>query len=97
MSRTSGRILKGQDVELQGQYRLEAGQVASSKTVSSPAQTGSAPKQARIIENHPDYVVLEVTCSCGTKMVLRCEYAGDQTPDNYEVESDTQAVSSQKK
>lgn len=97
MARTSGRILKGQDVELQGQYRLEAGQVTPPKPEPSPAQAGPAVKQARIIENHPDYVVLEVTCSCGAKMVLRCKYAGDQTPDNYKIENDTHAVSSQEK
>ena len=97
MTRTSGRILKGQDVELQGQYRLEAGQVTPSKAGPSPAQANSAPKQARILENHPDHVVLEVTCSCGAKMVLRCKYAGDRSPDSHEVENDTHAVSSQKK
>jgi hypothetical protein len=92
MIRTSGRILKKQDVELQGQYRLDVGQAGS-----LPAETGSVPKQARILENHPEYAVIEVTCSCGTKMVLRCEYAGAQTPDHHQVQNDTRAVSSQTK
>ncbi len=92
MIRTSGRILKSEDVKLEGQYRLDVGQAGS-----LPAETDSVPKQARILENHPEYAVIEVTCSCGTKMVLRCEYTGAQTPDHHQVQNDTRAVSNQTK
>ncbi len=88
MMKTSGRILKRQDVELQGQYRLDVGRAGC-----SPSETGSVPKQARILENHPQYAVIEVTCSCGARMILRCEYAGAQTPDNHHVQNDTRIVS----
>ncbi len=82
MTETSGRILKSDDVELEGQYRL--GLVPDEFEPSEPAQTNAvtAAPQARIIENHADHAVIEVSCSCGTKVHLRCDYAGTETPEN---------------
>ncbi|MHC4541473.1 MAG: hypothetical protein ACYS74_17105 [Planctomycetota bacterium] len=97
MIKTSGRILKSEDVELEGQYRLDAAPAKGSETGPVPTQTTSVPKEARILENHPEYAVIEVTCSCGARIALRCEYAGDQTPDNLQMQNDTQPVSSQTK
>ncbi|TSA56511.1 MAG: hypothetical protein D4R45_00675 [Planctomycetaceae bacterium] len=82
MIRTAGRILKSNDVKLEGQFHLDAANAGS----GSPKQQVvplSAP-QVRILENHPEYAVIEVTCSCGTKMSLKCEYAGAaaQAPDD---------------
>ncbi|UCC99975.1 MAG: hypothetical protein JSW66_08850 [Phycisphaerales bacterium] len=97
MIKTSGRILKSKDVELEGQYRLDAAPAKGPETGPLPTQTTPVSKQARILENHPEYAVVEVTCSCGARMVLRCEYAGEQMPDNLQVQNDTQTVSSQTK
>jgi hypothetical protein len=82
MVRTFGRIIKSEDVELQGQFRLEVPQGELAGAAPRQQGTGSAPTQARILENHPQYVVIEVTCSCGTRLVLKCDYAGAATPDN---------------
>ena len=30
--------------------------------------------QVQIVERHDDYTVLEVTCSCGSKIYVRCEH-----------------------
>jgi hypothetical protein len=35
--------------------------------------------QARIVENHPKFADIEITCSCGTKTYVRCEYIDTQT------------------
>ncbi len=81
MIETSGRIIKSDHVELEGQYHL--GLVQDEVEGCEPAQTTavSAAPQARIVENHPDHAVIEVTCSCGAKVSLKCEYAGSQTPE----------------
>jgi hypothetical protein len=97
MVRTTGRILKSKDVELQGQFLLEPAPAKGAGAGPAPAQTHPVPKEARILENHPEYAVIEVTCSCGEKMVLQCRYAGEQTPENPQTQNDTQSVSSQTK
>ena len=77
MVKTAGRILKSEDFKLEGQFHLEIGQ----RSPDLPKQTvtaTSAPK-IRMLENHPEYAVIEVTCSCGTKISVRCEYADVQT------------------
>lgn len=90
MVRTSGRILKSDDVKLEGQYQLDLAQAGLSGGGSTPPQhrggTLAAP-QVHILENHPEYAVVEVTCSCGTKMCLRCEYAGAQAPDDSQTQN----------
>ena len=47
---------------------------ASPATDSSPQHSGR--EQARIVEQKNGLAVVEVTCSCGKKMYLNCEYAG---------------------
>jgi len=80
MEKTVGRILKGGDVKLEGQFHLDVAQANSAK--GGPKQTGAvlASPQARMVENHPEYAVIEITCTCGAGIYLRCEYAGAQAP-----------------
>ena len=82
MIRRAGRILKSNDVKLEGQFHLDAAN-AGSDLPKQKIGASSAP-QVRILENHPEYAVIEVTCSCGTRMSLKCEYAGAaaQAPDD---------------
>ncbi len=82
MIRTAGRILKRNDVKLEGQFHLDAANAGLNLPKHGIAAS-SAPK-VRILENHPEYAVIEVTCSCGAKMSLKCEYAGAaaQAPDD---------------
>jgi hypothetical protein len=74
MMRTAGRILKSNDVKLEGQFHLDAANIG----LDLPKQeiAGSSEPKASILENHPEYAVIEVTCSCGKRMSLKCEYAG---------------------
>jgi hypothetical protein len=37
--------------------------------------TAGAPQQARIIESNADYAIIEITCACGTKSHIQCNYA----------------------
>jgi len=79
MERKTGNVLKSSEVELQGSFHLDIGPVPA-----SPQQTNGAPAtpQVHIVENHPDFAVLEITCSCGTKSHIRCEYTNVQSADN---------------
>ena len=97
MTRTSGRILKSENVEVEGQYQLDVGRVGISKAGVLAAGTQEVAKQARIIETHPQYAVIEVTCSCGGKTLLRCEYTGAAAPDKHQAQNGTPAVSKQTK
>jgi hypothetical protein len=82
MIRRAGRILKSNDVKLEGKFHLDAAN-AGSDLPKQEIGASSVPK-VRILENRPEYAVIEVTCSCGTRMSLKCEYAGAaaQAPDD---------------
>jgi hypothetical protein len=85
---TSGRILRSEDVILEGQCLLDAGRTEIAGAEPQPKSTVSAPARVCILENHPEYAVFEVTCACGTKMCLRCEYASSQMPNNSQMRDD---------
>jgi hypothetical protein len=81
MAETLGRILKSDDVELEGRYLLN---VAPESAAGEPQLTSApvAAIQVHILENHPEYAVIEVTCSCGRKVCLKCKYTGVQSTEN---------------
>jgi len=72
MEKTTGRILKGGDVKLEGTFCLDAGQPAPAS--AKERNTASVPVQARIVENQPQFAIIEIICSCGTKTHIKCEY-----------------------
>ena len=74
MRNTASRILKESDVKLEGKFTLD---IVQTETGSSkqPAAALVEP-QVRIVESQSEFSVIEITCSCGTSMHLRCEYAG---------------------
>ena len=81
MNTMAGQVLKANNVNMQGQYRLEVNPAPSaSPTPSSPAATSamtgnaSAGTQVRIVETCNEYAVLEVTCGCGQKTLVQCAF-----------------------
>lgn len=94
---TSGRILRSEDVILEGQYLHDAGRTEITRDEPQQKNAVSAPTRVCILEDHPQYVVLEVTCACGTKMCLRCEYASARTPNNFQTQNGTAEEPSQMK
>jgi hypothetical protein len=83
METTAGRILKSDDVKLEGQFHLEAMKTGSSLPPHTHQSGASVVEpQVRIAENHPEFAVIEITCSCGTTMQLRCEYDDVKTQDS---------------
>jgi len=73
MEKTTGHILKAGDVKLEGQLHLD---LRNTRT-DAPKEQGAAlsAPEVRIIESHPEFTILEATCSCGNKIYLKCEYA----------------------
>ncbi len=66
-------ILKENDVKLEGRFLLSAEQPVPK--LKNQKAVASAVPQAHIVENTPEFAVIEVTCRCGTKARIRCEYA----------------------
>ena len=75
----AGRILKSDEVKLEGRFLLDAAQAGPGSPKRQVA--ASSPPQVRILENSEQYAVIEVICSCGTRTSLKCEYAGASAPD----------------
>lgn len=67
------RVLKARQVQCQGSFSLDLDPKATPKAGGSPH--ASAPARIRIAENHPQFALVEVTCSCGKTTFVRCEYA----------------------
>ena len=82
MIETSGRILRSDDVELEGQYRLGLLPDEFETSAKGLNNTAAATPQARIVENGPTYAVIEVTCSCGAKVCLKCDYSDPEVSKN---------------
>jgi hypothetical protein len=70
----TARIIKGSDIKLEGTFRLDANQPQQSAPSPQRPAAGAVPVQARILESQPQYAIIEVTCSCGTKTQVRCEF-----------------------
>jgi len=79
MTKTARKIIKKSNVKLEGKFTLDIVQSEPGR----PKQPGTAlaEPQVRIVENQPEFAVIEITCSCGTGMSLKCEYAGAKAPE----------------
>jgi hypothetical protein len=76
MEKAAGRVLKGSDVNLEGTFRLDIGRGAAGP--ANEKNSAPAAVQVRVIENNSDYALIEVTCGCGEKTQVKCEYANAQ-------------------
>jgi len=78
MIKATARILRADSVKVQGRLSLDLTQ-ANAHLPKAKSATSVQP-QVRILENNPDFAVIEITCSCGTKTNLRCEYGAAESP-----------------
>jgi len=77
------RVIKGDRVRMCGSVCLgleaapgHAGAAPVRPSASARADTRSpAAQQARILESNDEYAIIEVTCSCGAKSHVQCNYA----------------------
>ncbi len=77
MQRTAGNILKSSDVKLEGRFHLDVDPI--NVPSSQEKAVHSATPQVRIVESCPQFAVLELTCPCGNKSYIRCEYDNAQS------------------
>jgi hypothetical protein len=77
MDQGLGRIIRGNEAKLEGSVTLQIGQQRAMKQ-SGSAKLADNSAKAACIESHPGFAVIEVTCRCGEKIYLRCEYAGSE-------------------
>ena len=68
----TGRVLKSNNVNIEGKFHLGMSQVNS----DYPGDMNAVIKkpQATIIENNEEYVVIQINCSCGQAICIRANY-----------------------
>lgn len=78
MQKAAGRILRSEQVTLEGSLQLDMRHVQPnlSKGMSAPSVTS----RVRMVENKPEFAVIEIICSCGRRTYLRCEYTDNESP-----------------
>ena len=78
MQTTTERILRSQDVKLEGQLKLELNhrKTAANNNQNPPqnGNTNAVPTEVTIVENNPDFTVLRINCACGQQAHIRCEH-----------------------
>jgi hypothetical protein len=96
MPKAPGHILKSEDVKLEGRFRLDVAQLQSPTGGPKEKSPPVAAPQVRIVENHPEFADIEITCSCGIKTHLKCEYAGTQAPEGPKTQNGQAGVPDQR-
>ncbi|MHC4758641.1 MAG: hypothetical protein ACYTE8_08285 [Planctomycetota bacterium] len=77
MEKATSHIIKGDNVQLDGAFQLNStGPVP--QPVRHPPKPAISP-QVKIVEQNNDFTIVEVTCSCGHKIPVKCTYA-NQAP-----------------
>jgi len=72
MRRRAIKVLKKDKVKVGGSIQLEGG-TGGGNSGSTPS--GTAAQQARIVESNNEYAIIEITCSCGQKTHVQCNYS----------------------
>jgi hypothetical protein len=84
MQGTTGRILRSQDVKLEGQLQLELNQrkTAANNNHNTPknGNTNAVPPEVTIVENNADFTILRINCACGQQAYVRCEHKNMEKP-----------------
>jgi|WetSurMetagenome_2_1015567.scaffolds.fasta_scaffold1075554_2 hypothetical protein len=78
MSRTTRRILKAAEVVLSDPLRLSIDS-ALAAPCAGPYAASSTPT-VRLVQSHPEYALIEITCPCGRSTQVRCDYAAANPP-----------------
>jgi len=73
MRRKVIRVLKKGQVKFGGSVKLEGGAAGGVEPSSGPG--GPTAQQARIVESNNEYAIIEITCSCGQKTHVQCNYS----------------------
>jgi hypothetical protein len=73
------QVVKHHQVQISGSVCLSPSTGGGSVRAAGPSRAGAArtgvPQQARVVESNSEYAIIEVTCSCGSKTHIQCNYA----------------------
>jgi hypothetical protein len=79
MEKASTHILKGDQVQFDGAFQLNSAVSARQPVRKKHMPAPSIPAGAIIVEQNKEFAIVEVTCSCGKKIPVKCIYA-NQAP-----------------
>lgn len=79
--------MNSDEVKIEGRFHLPLAPAAASSAQQPNANL--AQPCVIIVENHPDHAIMEITCSCGAKSYVRCEYDNPQSADPVNPQSKT--------
>jgi len=82
MENLTKHVLKSKNVKFEGKLQLNQPWPQSTAAAPVNKSTQRITPQANIVEKHPDFALIEVTCACGNKMYLKCQYSSEQTTDS---------------
>jgi hypothetical protein len=74
MAVKQNRILKSDSIKIEGVQKISHQSQNSSRSGSS---LNNGQFNAEIIQKEPDFAIIEITCSCGEKAQIRCDYAAE--------------------
>jgi len=73
MSKTTRHVLKASKVALNSPLRLSIDSVPGPSCEGSGHASGNS--TVRLIQNQPEYAIIEIICPCGRSTQVRCDYA----------------------
>jgi hypothetical protein len=71
MKNSTGRVLKSDEVILEGRFCIGSGQNTSGQNNKN---SRNIEPQVKIVETQDEYAIISFTCSCGRQTLVRCEY-----------------------
>lgn len=75
----SVKVMKKDGVAVGGSVRIGLGTshapVRTNTASRTCSPTAAVAQQARIIESNAEYAIIEITCACGQKSHIQCNYA----------------------
>jgi hypothetical protein len=72
MMQTINRVLKSDEVEIDGRCSLSISRIIAPSQPSKNISSSAA--KAKILDNTNEYALIELICSCGKKTLVRCDY-----------------------
>jgi len=78
MSKSRRHILKAAQVALNSPFQLSIDSVVG--PTCQKAGAASAGATVRLVQDHPEYAIIEIVCPCGRSTQVRCDYAAANPP-----------------
>ncbi|AQT66937.1 hypothetical protein STSP2_00075 [Anaerohalosphaera lusitana] len=74
LTKPAARIIKKKNITIDGKISLDSAGNATAAGTQQSAPKPGAKATAKIIETTQTYATIEVTCGCGTKSYIQCNY-----------------------